>query len=310
LNYAAMRYVAETCTAEGAGRALLWAISYRANKHTGECWESLRKLAAAAGISYATAKRAKAELLERGELELVLTSAGRHRATHLRIHVPGLTVSHRDESLQGSNDPAPGLNAPPVQGSNGDPSIRQEGKNVEGGRRSSAAASTAAAEPTADALGSRSASGNGVPPDAATAIAALKASSRRVPVVPESPSPPVSQVSQVSPLSPESPSSGSVARPVSAAAADAQQAAPDPAATTPRRRGTRGRKGRRGREPPATCTRSPHDLEESAMANHKRRRPKSRRAGCLLCKPQKLPANKHGDKAKARRFAFKIEQAT
>jgi len=26
--------------------------------------------------------------------------------------------------------------------------------------------------------------------------------------------------------------------------------------------------------------------------NHKRKRPKSRRAGCLLCKPQKLPANK------------------
>jgi len=51
----------------------------------------------------------------------------------------------------------------------------------------------------------------------------------------------------------------------------------------------------------------PHDLEESAMANHKRRRPKSCRSGCLLCKPQKLPANKHGDKAKARRVAFKIE---
>ncbi len=43
------------------------------------------------------------------------------------------------------------------------------------------------------------------------------------------------------------------------------------------------------------------------MANHKRRRPKSCRSGCLLCKPQKLPANKHGDKAKARRVAFKIE---
>jgi hypothetical protein len=32
------------------------------------------------------------------------------------------------------------------------------------------------------------------------------------------------------------------------------------------------------------------------MANHKRRRPKHRRSGCLLCKPHKLTAN-----AKARR---------
>lgn len=30
------------------------------------------------------------------------------------------------------------------------------------------------------------------------------------------------------------------------------------------------------------------------MANHKRGRPKQRRAGCLLCKPQKLPALKKG----------------
>lgn len=28
-----------------------------------------------------------------------------------------------------------------------------------------------------------------------------------------------------------------------------------------------------------------------AMANHKRKRPKHRRSGCLLCKPQKLTAN-------------------
>lgn len=28
------------------------------------------------------------------------------------------------------------------------------------------------------------------------------------------------------------------------------------------------------------------------MANHKRRRPKQRRAGCLLCKPHKLSALK------------------
>lgn len=37
------------------------------------------------------------------------------------------------------------------------------------------------------------------------------------------------------------------------------------------------------------------------MANHKRRRPKHRRSGCLMCKPNKFPPNKHGEKAKARR---------
>ena len=37
------------------------------------------------------------------------------------------------------------------------------------------------------------------------------------------------------------------------------------------------------------------------MAHHKRKRPKHRRAGCLLCKPSKLNAIKTADRAKARR---------
>ena len=37
------------------------------------------------------------------------------------------------------------------------------------------------------------------------------------------------------------------------------------------------------------------------VANHKRKRPKHRRAGCLLCKPSKLTANKKADRARARR---------
>jgi hypothetical protein len=37
------------------------------------------------------------------------------------------------------------------------------------------------------------------------------------------------------------------------------------------------------------------------MAHHKRRRPKHRRAGCLLCKPSKLNAHKTADRMKARR---------
>ncbi len=38
------------------------------------------------------------------------------------------------------------------------------------------------------------------------------------------------------------------------------------------------------------------------MAHHKRRRPKARRAGCLLCKPSKLNTHKTADRMKARRL--------
>jgi hypothetical protein len=37
------------------------------------------------------------------------------------------------------------------------------------------------------------------------------------------------------------------------------------------------------------------------VAHHKRKRPKHRRAGCLLCKPFKLTANKKSERAAARR---------
>jgi hypothetical protein len=40
------------------------------------------------------------------------------------------------------------------------------------------------------------------------------------------------------------------------------------------------------------------------MANHKRRRPKQRRAGCLLCKPQKLPSLKKAERKRGRRDAL------
>jgi hypothetical protein len=40
------------------------------------------------------------------------------------------------------------------------------------------------------------------------------------------------------------------------------------------------------------------------MAHHKRRRPKQRRAGCLLCKPQKLPSPKKAERRRGRRDAL------
>lgn len=40
------------------------------------------------------------------------------------------------------------------------------------------------------------------------------------------------------------------------------------------------------------------------MAHHKRKRPKQRRAGCLLCKPHKLSAVKKADRRRDRHDAF------
>jgi hypothetical protein len=42
--------------------------------------------------------------------------------------------------------------------------------------------------------------------------------------------------------------------------------------------------------------------------NHKRKRPKHRRAGCLLCKPGKLTANAKADRAKGNRKALAHEE--
>jgi hypothetical protein len=53
-------------------------------------------------------------------------------------------------------------------------------------------------------------------------------------------------------------------------------------------------------------SRSPADesLQWSRMANHKRGRPKQRRAGCLLCKPHKLSSAKKAERRRGRRDAM------
>jgi hypothetical protein len=44
------------------------------------------------------------------------------------------------------------------------------------------------------------------------------------------------------------------------------------------------------------------------MAHHKRKRPKHRRSGCLLCKPHKLTANVKAERRKNCRKAFSHER--
>ncbi len=45
------------------------------------------------------------------------------------------------------------------------------------------------------------------------------------------------------------------------------------------------------------------------VAHHKRKRPKHRRGGCLLCKPQKLTANAKGKRRRSRQISLQHERA-
>jgi hypothetical protein len=45
------------------------------------------------------------------------------------------------------------------------------------------------------------------------------------------------------------------------------------------------------------------------VAHHKRKRPKHRRGGCLLCKPQKLTANAKAARHRARQESFDYEHS-
>jgi len=45
------------------------------------------------------------------------------------------------------------------------------------------------------------------------------------------------------------------------------------------------------------------------MARHKRKRPKHRRSGCLLCKPHKLTANAKAARRRSRSESFELERA-
>gem|GEM_PF-694146 len=44
------------------------------------------------------------------------------------------------------------------------------------------------------------------------------------------------------------------------------------------------------------------------MAHHKRKRPKHRRGGCLLCKPQELTANAKGERRRSEQMALQHER--
>jgi len=101
-----MRYVAEVCDIKEAGRALLWAMSYRANPRSGVCSAGQRRLAREAGISRASVQRWLPRLLADGELEEVFEGSGTHPACY-RIVGRGRVSSGPTTSPQGSTGDGP-----------------------------------------------------------------------------------------------------------------------------------------------------------------------------------------------------------
>jgi len=75
MNYHAMRYVAEHCRMEGAPRAILWALSYRANGD-GEVWAGQRRIAREAGVSRKSVERWMPQFVGMGLLEWVEEGSG------------------------------------------------------------------------------------------------------------------------------------------------------------------------------------------------------------------------------------------
>lgn len=242
MNYAAMRYLTQGgCPVEGAAWQVVAVIAWHADKTTGEAYVSRRTIAIEARLSTGTVHMVLTDLIDRGVLEIVVAGAGRRAMTY-RIACGSVAEPQANGVVAQSTDRSGSVDPPVVAQSTG--SIYRWKGEPEGFEGQNAAASTATADPTADAVGGRSASGNGVPQDAAAAIAALKASLR--------PAPPAT-----APTHPESePNPRSECDP-----ADVPDTAPtgfelphQDVAREPTRR--KQRRGRRGREPPAACSRS------------------------------------------------------
>lgn len=189
MNYAALRYVVEQARVDGAAWQVLVVIAYRADKHTGEAPISRRRLAAEARVSTGTVHYVLDDLICRGLLEVVIEGSGR-RSMIYRIIVPanssGSTTEPKPES---PSEPLQAVDNSVVAQSEsrsgstdrtvvaqwaGRPIGRRENRreDLEG---TSAAAPTAPADSTADAVGGRSGTNGRVPPAVATELAKLRA---------------------------------------------------------------------------------------------------------------------------------------
>ena len=82
MNYAALRYAIEQAPVEGAAWQVLVVIAYRADRHSGESYGSVRTLAREARVSRSTVERVLTDLLRRGMVAIVLAGSGRRAACY------------------------------------------------------------------------------------------------------------------------------------------------------------------------------------------------------------------------------------
>jgi len=93
LNYAAMRHVVEVCRVEGPGRAILFVLAYRADRHTGEACVGMTRLARESGVSYRTVARQISALIDGGHVGIVLAGSGRRATTYQVLTDPRSSVT-------------------------------------------------------------------------------------------------------------------------------------------------------------------------------------------------------------------------
>jgi DNA-binding transcriptional ArsR family regulator len=85
VHYAALRYVIEGDNGlEGAAWQVAVVIAYRADRHTGDCFASVRSLARSARLARSTVEQALTRLRKSGVVAVVLEPSGR-RSTCYRI---------------------------------------------------------------------------------------------------------------------------------------------------------------------------------------------------------------------------------
>lgn len=166
MNYAAMRYVVEEGRLTGAAHSILLAIAYRADRQTGECYLSKRRLAVEAGVSLTTVKRVISHLVEGGHLAVIIDGSGRRSTCYQVIHRS--TTDPLDPPVEGPPRPPSGIVVGPSEngsGSIGAPVvgpwwalyIRKEGKNEgKNGRAEPAAPPSPAPSPSGAATDSAS----------------------------------------------------------------------------------------------------------------------------------------------------------
>lgn len=96
VHYPSMRYVIERYPGKSPAWNLLIVIAYRADRETGECFASRRRLAAEARVSTATVHRVLGKLIDVGELGISLSGSGRRSTSY---YIPAAVVAHSGEPL-------------------------------------------------------------------------------------------------------------------------------------------------------------------------------------------------------------------